>query len=396
MRLELLEYCTNIQLDRVIELYKKGESNLRDPFRRMNPHKAGLLVDSSGKSRLVVVGGLNPKGAFVVTYIHRNYKINDIAGFCLAEINVPFVRVESLVYEGHDPYGLLVSITQKFGQNLVLEFNMEDKSMVRFIEAVGFRRITSKVTAFADIIGVYVLGTVSSLVNFETMFDSSGYSCADMATCHLLDFWKGELDVHTISNKLLDKDTQWPDHYSNYNEDRSWSSLTLKGFGGRHDFLIKPAEMPRKWKNENPDKMQWKCENTPLMWEFPEVSKICGMIPGEKERIRFMKLSAGSGTLGRHTDKSDKSLGITVGRIIRIHVPIITNKRVEFTSWDLEGIPHKFRMGRGRAYFLDIYKPHMAINNGKKDRIHLVIDTIVTPQLHQIIKATILRRLRET
>ena len=41
---------------------------------------------------------------------------------------------------------------------------------------------------------------------------------------------------------------------------------------------------------------------------------------------------------------------------------------------DTDGTYTKIHMGEGELWYLDIRKPHTAINGGDKNRIHLVID----------------------
>ena len=47
---------------------------------------------------------------------------------------------------------------------------------------------------------------------------------------------------------------------------------------------------------------------------------------------------------------------------------------MEFTSWDMYGRKHTVNMKEGELWYLDIRKPHTAINNGEQTRIHLVVD----------------------
>ena len=63
-----------------------------------------------------------------------------------------------------------------------------------------------------------------------------------------------------------------------------------------------------------------------------------------------------------------------MGKLARIHFPIKTNDKVEFTVWDVKGNPQKINMKHGECWFLDTRKAHMAINGGDEERIHLVVD----------------------
>ena len=100
------------------------------------------------------------------------------------------------------------------------------------------------------------------------------------------------------------------------------------------------------------------------------MDKILGKIPAEKERVRLMKLEAGT-IIAKHTDKVDKD--IKTGKIVRLHVPVITHEEVLMTSWLPGGIA-EFHMKKGSCWWLDVSQPHKVVNKSDIDRVHLVID----------------------
>ncbi len=53
----------------------------------------------------------------------------------------------------------------------------------------------------------------------------------------------------------------------------------------------------------------------------------------------------------RHTDLTDKTLGFGKGRKVRIHFPIQTNPKVEFTSWNLDDQPTIVNMKVGQCWY---------------------------------------------
>jgi mannose-6-phosphate isomerase-like protein (cupin superfamily) len=59
---------------------------------------------------------------------------------------------------------------------------------------------------------------------------------------------------------------------------------------------------------------------------------------------------------------------------MRLHFPIVTNDSVMFTTWNVDGTKKEIHMKRGECWYLDTRKPHRAINTGKTDRLHLVVD----------------------
>ena len=79
---------------------------------------------------------------------------------------------------------------------------------------------------------------------------------------------------------------------------------------------------------------------------------------------------------------------------MRIHVPIKTNLNVEFTSWSTSGSKVMTNMVEGSAWYLDIRKPHMAINNGDEWRTHLVIDVVANDKVRKLFNADAHRKIR--
>jgi len=176
----------------------------------------------------------------------------------------------------------------------------------------------------------------------------------------------------------------WADHYSSYNKRHSWQAASLRSFGGDPSFIEKPAEMSKKWKLDNPEALESVCQDTELMDSLPNARTVLGSLPCQFERVRLMRLTAG-GELSRHADITDRNAGMASGKIARLHFPIETNPEVKFTTWSLENTPSQFHMEAGRWWYLDVRKPHKAVNEGAADRVHLVADAIITPKLLDII-----------
>ena len=190
--------------------------------------------------------------------------------------------------------------------------------------------------------------------------------------------------VESIKSKI-DKLPQFINHYSNYNKGKSWSAISLRGYRPEPTFMTKPSEMNKKWQEENKD-VQFEMQDTTLYQDFEEVRELVNMLNSDEvHRIRFMKLTKGDGELERHTDLVDDDSGIADGKLMRIHFPIVTNPKVEFTSWRVDGSPKKEHMGFGEAWFLDTRKPHRAINAGDEDRIHLVVDVLASENVRSLL-----------
>ena len=58
-------------------------------------------------------------------------------------------------------------------------------------------------------------------------------------------------------------------------------------------FIEKPAEMSKGWKARNPQRMAAEARPTAVAGLFPAALELASRLPGEKERIRFMRLKPG-------------------------------------------------------------------------------------------------------
>ena len=74
-------------------------------------------------------------------------------------------------------------------------------------------------------------------------------------------------------------------------------------------------------------------------------------------------------------------------KIVRIHIPIRTNKDVVFTMYenDDDDDGEKLNLKTGHFYYLDVTKPHSVSNNSTIDRYHLVVDCYVNEELKAIL-----------
>ena len=116
-----------------------------------------------------------------------------------------------------------------------------------------------------------------------------------------------------------------------------------------------------------------------------QVEHFLDQLPGRFDRVRFMTLKPGGGELSRHTDQTDPTWGTTNGKMVRFHMPLKTNDKVVFTSWDNNGIKHVHNMKKGECWFLDTRRPHTAINGGDDIRIHLVADVWANEDVRDLL-----------
>lgn len=387
MRYNYRRATTRADISEALAIFAEQDRLVRDPFYAMHEKKLAELA----KERKVWMfrNGYAIVAVAVMQRTRAKVPVLGFGGDLLLTLPRQSWQIKRIAFSKPKPtLGFMDMMRDILSRapNVVLEAPIDDGWSMQFAAALRLSRVTSKVTAFGDIIAVNTVNIRRCGIGVS----DRAYLAEHATGVQLVHprMHGGRFPVSELRRKLQSDMMGWADHYSNYNEKQSWSAVCLRSFGGDPNFIIKPECMPKAWKRNNANKLDLKIKNTPLMHTYRKhVRLILEAIPGRKERIRFMRLAPGGGKLGRHTDKKDKTLGLKTGQIARLHVPIITNNAVWFTSWALDGTEHEFQMRAGELWYLDIRKPHMAVNDGKKDRIHLVIDVESSPKLVDIIKA---------
>jgi Aspartyl/Asparaginyl beta-hydroxylase len=248
--------------------------------------------------------------------------------------------------------------------------------------ALGATWQATKIRASSELVHVWARGQAGQpldaaeqahlcMLPFEHLLDSSAAQLAQWCTTEAPTF---------------------ADHYSVYGKGRTWGALALRGYAppGQHcdpGFIIKPAEMAKAWKNEHADAMGWVPQWSELgIRLLPLLEPSLAQLPEMSlQRVRLMQLTPGGGELKRHADITDRQAGVQDGCVVRIHFPIVTNPDVVFTSWGLWGDQAVCSMAAGTAWYLDVRKPHTAVNGGATNRIHLVVDAEATPAMRQLL-----------
>jgi hypothetical protein len=176
------------------------------------------------------------------------------------------------------------------------------------------------------------------------------------------------------SHPTVCDESAYAPHYSSYGKDDTWTALALRGFYDEPEHLEKPGEMDRRWRREHGQDLDREPRDTPLRAALgPAVEEILATLPcAGFERICLMRLAPDGGEVFRHVDITDA--GASVGRLVRIHIPLISNERCVFRSWGLDGDTISMVMRPGTAAYLDVRKPHAAVNMGDTQRVHLVVD----------------------
>ncbi len=83
-------------------------------------------------------------------------------------------------------------------------------------------------------------------------------------------------------------------------------------------------------------------------------------------RANLVRLKSG-GNITEHTDNN-----FSLVHSHRVHLPIITNTRVEFTVGD-----ETANMNQGELYEINNRRMHSVINAGATDRVHLILDYVI-------------------
>ena len=267
-------------------------------------------------------------------------------------------------------------------QNLAIcvEIFEENRLLREVIEAIGFRYVMTKIMASSDIRRLYVKGV--------TELQLSHLSPADVPSlvCLAPNFISRDEQKEVIRelNDYLEKRGTWQQHYSHYNRRHSWTAFTLRGYDSDPAFIIRPAEMSKRWRAEHPETLQAACRNTKAAKHFPITVDILKRIPGVKERIRFMRLAANRGELSRHSDITNKEAGTQDNCLMRLHLPLMTHEEVLVESWDARGNMQQMHFATGGLYYLDQRKPHRVVNHSPSDRVHLVVDSYSSPELRKL------------
>ena len=278
----------------------------------------------------------------------------------------------------------VVRVMQRYNEDTFLFIN-EEHNIDRFVASwAGFRKLGIKINTFGDIQGVYFKDRVEGAFGQrefleKNMMHEAEYKVLTKAKLKSIS-WLCEI----IKERLDGLDLSFTNHYSNYNKDKSWSAISLRGYSDDWRFITKPAEMSKKWKKEN-EGVEFKLQDTMLRRHFPEVEDILKYLPGKPHRIRFMNLAPGGGELERHTDQVDPDAGVQDGKLMRFHFPIVTNKDVIFNQWDWDAKLVEEHMKVGECWYIDVRKPHRAINGGTEMRTHLVVDIESNDEVRALI-----------
>ena len=352
------------------ELYRQHDGSI--PLGAFSAMKENSIAASLEDGTMMVWrSGSQPVAAMECAQIRQRRSVKDFRGQIIGQMEPGSRLIRRMACAPGFERALAQEIARfvPIGESLWIEIWQEHPVESAIVRDLGFHWYGSKIKASSEIVGVY----------------SGGFAANQLTSPHdrfgLVRFGGLAFDPAPIMQEISDQGLIWADHYASYNKRKSWSALCLRGFGGDPDFIIKPSEMSKQWKAENPEKMGWQPKETELARSLPLTRELADLIPGEKQRIRLMRLAPGNGELTRHADITDPEAGASIGQLMRIHFPIATNPEVIFRSWMPDGIGEIAHMGAGEVWSLDTRKPHTARNDGPSERIHLVVDVYASEAL---------------
>jgi hypothetical protein len=129
--------------------------------------------------------------------------------------------------------------------------------------------------------------------------------------------------------------------------------------------------------NPNNDSVIGAMSPTPYLQRCPYLQQILDSLKTVLGRTRLMRIGSNA-EVSEHVDTNYYWL-----QRLRVHFPIITFPEVNFICGD-----KSVYMAAGEAWIFDTWKRHNVINPTKKDRIHLVADTVGSPFLWDLISLT--------
>jgi len=146
---------------------------------------------------------------------------------------------------------------------------------------------------------------------------------------------------------------EWPLHFKTSDFEGSWKSISLRSASGAMNDILAHPEINGY-------------QDTPLLAKTPYIKSIIDSWKCDKEAVRLLSLAPGS----RIKPHKDYGCSYKSG-FFRIHVPLLTNEGVYFTIGD-----ERLQLQEGECWYMDFSATHSIVNEGRSDRVHLIIDGI--------------------
>ena len=357
------EWQKGYELDTLIDWTNKFEAYNKYCFSPFQKAKKNGMATALHKGQLHEQQGV----VYEIRTAKAKSKIKMFgAGPEIAEVLQGEKVISKISYADGNTGENITNILNVFEEPIWCHIFEEDKLLKDAVMNAGFRKIGTKVSTFSDIVGVYYKG---------------GRKFIPVPETENINILKTKLEfdhniIDDLAKYLIDMNLEYTNHNSNYNKGKAWQALSLLGFEKDSTYVDKKADLKEDRplvKTDLYDKLESK------------VDHFLDKIPGKFDRVRFMTLKPGGGELARHTDQTDPTWGTTNGKMVRLHIPLKTNDKVIFTSWDNNGEKHIHNMKKGECWFLDTRRPHTAINGGDDIRIHLVADVWANNDVRNIL-----------
>lgn len=275
-----------------------------------------------------------------------------------------------------------------------VEAHVECETATTALSSLGFERVLTKVSASSDLKGLFLMmeGTDRTPPRLPERLE-----WVDAIGARVLD--RGFLDADALEAiglelaAYLGAGGEFAQHYSGYNKGKSWSAFALRGYDATDPgFIVKPSEMSKAWKADNPRRLLDPCQDTIAAAAFPKTMAALSRIPGSFQRVRFMRLAPSGGELTRHADITDPEAGTKDGEIARLHIPLATDPKCRVRSWRLNGEEGRLHFPQGSLCYLDTRKPHAVLNPAASERVHLVVDVRADEQVRALIGAPVRKK----
>ena len=199
-----------------------------------------------------------------------------------------------------------------------------------------------------------------------------------MANCYELDLPQYKQRLKEVVDYL--NNLTYSAVKTKYNAKGDWDAISIRGYSDDIGNILKPGVLKSNVKAE-PLRWTYLYEESALL----PIKEILSHIPAEFERVRVMRLKAGT-KIRKHTDKVDKA--IKNKDIIRIHIPLKTSiSAVKMHIWEGK-TKESFSLETGKYYYTDVSKPHAVHNKADFDRLHLVVDCYNNPKISQLLDQT--------
>lgn len=158
------------------------------------------------------------------------------------------------------------------------------------------------------------------------------------------------------------QESQWLEHLNSGIHDGGWSALPLRSVDGVVDNTAVVEADPERY------------QSTPYLEQSEYFQQVLASFDCTLVSARLMSLKAGQ-EIRRHTDMD---LCFEDG-CVRLHIPIQTHSDVTFLIND-----QPVHFAEGECWYMNANYPHEVSNNSGIDRVHLVIDCLVSDWLRDL------------